>query len=131
MFEEQRPGGVTALAILVGIAGVIVLVIGFIAVIGAGATWLGASDASAIPAATIGAFYLALGLITLFVAWSLLSLRRWAWVLAVIVVVVQLAGHVASVVARDIGVPQAIVASVIPVIVLVYLTRPRVRSAFH
>ncbi len=131
MFEERRPGGVTALAILIGIAGAGALVLGFIAVIGAGATWLGESDASAIPAAAVGGFYLAVGLITLFVAWSLLSLRRWAWVLAVIVVVLQLVGHVVSVVARDIGVPQAIVASVIPVIVLVYLTRPRVRSVFR
>ena len=131
MFEDRRPGGVTALAILVGIAGAGALILGFIALIGAGATWLGESDASAISAAAVGGFYLVVGLITLFVAWSLLNLRPWAWVLAVGVVVVQLVGHVVSVVAGDIAVPQAIVASVIPVIVLVYMTRPPVRGAFH
>ena len=131
MFEDRRPGGVTALAILVGIVGVVALVIGFISLIGAGATWLGQSDASAIPAVAIASFYIAVGLVTLFVAWSLMNLRPWAWMLAVGVVVLQLVGHVVSVVAGDIGVSQAIAASVIPVIVLVYLTRPRVRGVFR
>jgi hypothetical protein len=131
MFEERRPAGVTVLAILVAIAGAGALALGIVSIIGAGATWLGKGDTSALPATVTGVFYLAVAAVTLFVAWALMNLRPWAWMLAVAVVAVQLAGHLVSALGQDLGWLQAILASIVPILVLFYLFRPNVRAAFH
>jgi hypothetical protein len=130
MSSGARPGGVTVLAVLVGLAAIPPLAYGIISLIGSAATFLSTADSPALPILAIGVVYLAVAVVYLAVAWALLSLRPWAWILAAIVAVGHIAINVVSALTGNVGWPQAIGASIIPIIVAVYLFRGDVRAAF-
>ena len=130
MFTEGRPTGVTVVAVLAGLSGVPPLVFGFIGAIGAGATWLSAADQPAIPALVTAIYFLAIAVAYFAVAYGLLDLRPWAWLVALVVTALAVAGNVVAAIAGNLGWPQAIVASIVPGLVVWYLGRAEVRRAF-
>jgi hypothetical protein len=126
----ERPRGVTILAALAALSGVVPLAYGIISLIGAGATWLSPADTSAIPALAMAIWFLAVGIAWFAVAWGFVTLAGWAWLVGVVVTGVSVATNVIAAVAGNVGWPQAIVASIVPGIVVVYLFRADIRRAF-
>jgi hypothetical protein len=128
--EGRRPTGVTVVAVLVALGGVGPLAFGIVSLIGSAATLLSTADSPALPIAVMGAIYLGIAAVYFFVAWALADLRSWAWVLAVVVSGGQVLVNVLAALGGNVGWPQAIGGSLIPLIVFVYLFRVNVRSAF-
>ncbi len=128
--EGRRPTGVTVVAVLVALGGVGPLAFGIVSLIGSAATLLSTADSPALPIAVMGAVYLGIAAVYFFVAWALADLRPWAWVLAVLVSGGQVVVNALAALGGNVGWPQAIGASLIPLIVFVYLFRANVRSAF-
>lgn len=130
MLRDGRPTGVTVVAVLAAIGGIAPLAYGIISVIGSAATWLSTADSPALPVLTLGLFYLGIAAIHFAVAWALFSLKSWAWLIAAIVSGGQIALNVVAGLGANVGWPQAILASVVPLIVFLYLFRADVRGAF-
>jgi hypothetical protein len=126
----DRPRGVTILAALAALSGVVPIAYGIISVIGAAATWLSTAETSAIPVLVMAIWFLAVGVAWFAVAWGFVTLARWAWLVGVVVTGVAVVTNVIAALAGNVGWPQAIVASVLPGIVLVYLFRSDIRAAF-
>ena len=111
---NRRPLGVTIIAVLVAI-GAIFEIIGGLALLAI--------------FAPVGIFALIVGVISLFVAWGLWTLKPWAFWLVVIVEVIHLVQAVLSV-ARGQGVGIGDI--IFPVVILLYLFLDRnVRAAFR
>lgn len=72
-----------------------------------------------------GVFMLVVGLVDIAVAWGLWTLRSWARTVAIIFAILGLIGAAAG------SILTAVIHSIISVIILVYLTRPGVTSAFE
>ncbi len=117
----QRPTGVTLLAIL-WFLGSLLLLVGGIGFLTAGALVLGPL------AMVLGALFLVLGLFGFFVGWGLWGLKPWARKLAMVLALVNIAVTIYNVVRGSWG---DIFSIVIYAIVLFYLTRPGVRTAFE
>lgn len=128
--EGRRPTGVTVVAVLVALGGVGPLAFGIVSLIGSAATLLSTADSPALPVAVMGAVYLGIAAVHFFVAWALADLRSWAWIVAVIVSGGQVVVNVLAALGSNVGWPQAVGASLIPLVVFVYLFRPHVRAAF-
>ncbi len=114
LMARRRPLGVTIIAILVAI-GAVFEIIGGLALLAV--------------FAPIGIFALIVGVISLFVAWGLWTLKPWAFWLVVIVEVIHLVQAIFSV-ARGQGVGIGDI--IFPVVILLYLFLDRnVRAAFR
>lgn len=124
----QRPTGITIIAILLAISGVVSVVVGLSA---AGVYDLGMGGAAGNEAQ--GWADVIVGVITLLVSYGLWTLAGWAWTVAVVVVGIRVLIGVWALVAQgldsSIGV-QALVQAVINVLVLLYLFSGGVRAAF-
>jgi len=121
MMTKQRPTGITILAILGAIGGVLYILAG-LTLLGLGA--LGGVMGSGLGFLTGtfgGLVYLVLGLATLYVAWGAWNLQSWAWMWLAVVVVI---GLVLAVVNRQ------WFSVVVDAIVVYYLFRPEVKAAF-
>jgi hypothetical protein len=130
--EIRRPLGVTILAILQLIAGLLglclptVLLVGgtLVAFLGTAGTVIGAIGIVA------GLLMLIGPLLHLIVAYGALNLRQWAWWLGVIATGVDVAGAALNL-WNGVGLLQAIVPVGFSLIVFVYLLTPGVRQAFR
>ncbi|HLX57168.1 MAG TPA: DUF2127 domain-containing protein [Ktedonobacteraceae bacterium] len=112
--SSRRPLGVTIIAILVAIGAVIEIIGGLLLL----ATF-----------APVGIIALIVGIITLFVAWGLWTLKPWAFWLVVIVEVIHLIQAFFSV-ARGQG--GSIVDIIFPIVIILYLFLDKnVRAAFR
>lgn len=121
MMTKQRPTGITILAILSAIGGVLTVLAG-LALLGMG-VGLGAlgSGFGFLSGTFGGVVLLALGLVTLYVAWGAWNLQSWAWMWMVVVIVISL---VVAVLNRN------WFSAVIDAIIVYYLYRPEVKTAF-
>src|SRR2546425_7329408 len=107
----SRPIGVTLLAVLTILLGVLIVGLGLLFIVAPLIlVGVGLPLAFGLAAGVIGAIVLVFGLIWIGVGVGLLHLRGWAWWLAVIVVVLSIVGSVAS--------PLT---AVIPALILIYL----------
>src|SRR5579863_4401695 len=114
LMSNRRPLGVTIIAILVAIGAVLEIIGGLLLL----AVF-----------APVGIIALIVGIISLFVAWGLWTLKPWAFWMVVIVEVIHLVQALISV-SRGQG--GSIVDIVFPVIILLYLFMDRnVRAAFR
>ncbi len=80
---QERPVGVTVIAVLLGLQGVFEVVLGILAltnILPRGYIFTGSSPAGGI----LGASFLIAGLIKLLLLWGLWRLKRWAWVATLI-----------------------------------------------
>lgn len=142
---RNRPLGVTILAILMIIYGIFVLLaslalfgvaafIGsqeFIDMLGTDVPqWL--IDAGPLLFAGLGVALLIMALIALLLAWGFLKGKRWAWILGLIFLVLNILGSVISAVAGGslAGIATLGVSILIPVIILVYLLLPNTKAWF-
>ena len=108
--QKHRPLGVTIVAILTAIGGLIFLGSGLVLLI-----------------VGIGVILLALGIAYLVMAYGLWKGRGWAWTITLILSVIGIIVAIASIVAGNVG---AIISIIIHGVVIYYLYRPNVKAFF-
>lgn len=135
--QKPRPTGVTIIAILNIIGGIIMLIAG-IAVVAVGSLLPGIFEEGMMEAGAIGmlaggaavamgAVIIALGIFSFVVAYGMLKGMSWAWTLTVVLSVISIALNAVSLASGNFG---GIVNIVISAIVLYYLYRPHVKAYF-
>jgi hypothetical protein len=137
---KSRPTGVTIIAILSIIGGIIML-IGGLFLITAGAlipslppsTFEG-SDFSDLPvsllgggAIAVGAFTIALGIVSFIVAYGLMKGLCWAWTVTIVLSIISIISNAISIASGNFG---GIVSIIISGVILYYLYRPHVKAYF-
>ena len=132
-----RPTGVTIIAILSIIGGIIMLIGGLgLVAIGSVLPMIPASesDLSGVPAALIGAGAIAIGAISIIlgilsfvVAYGLLKGLGWAWTVTLVLSIASIVLNAASLVSGNFG---GIVSIIISAIIIYYLYRPHVKAFF-
>lgn len=131
----QRPTGVTILAVLCVIGGLLALIFGSLF------TFMGPTIAAQAAAADeaaamatgpmmmgFGVFGLIMGLLYLITAYGLFGLKPWAWMVAVVVQVLAFVSHLAGLFQGQVA--GAVVGLLIAGGILFYLMRPHVKAAF-
>ena len=108
--QKHRPLGVTIIAILTVIGGLIFLGSGLVLLI-----------------VGIGVILLALGIAYLVMAYGLWQGRGWSWTITLILMVIGIIVAIASIVA---GNGASIVSIIIHAVVIYYLYRPNVKAFF-
>ena len=125
MSTKARPTGVTILAILEIISGVIAIAFGafFGTLMGSMRIGMMMGDGEALGAifAAIGGITIALGVISFVLAWGLLKGKSWAWTVTLILTIISLVFDLPS---------MNIIGIIIDVIILYYLFRPHVKAYF-
>jgi drug/metabolite transporter (DMT)-like permease len=136
--KRQRPTGVTIVAILIIIGGILFLLAGI------GTVTLGAlffQEIIAVVFAIIGAILLAVGIGYLVVSYGLLKGREWAWTITIILLFIGIGIDIVSIVYGSFVINMDIVTFLtsnsgsfvslaISVLILYYLYRPHVKSYF-
>jgi hypothetical protein len=129
----KRPIGVWIIGIL-ALVGAILMILGAITALGvSGLAMIGTLDdvADGIggQALAVGIVYLVVGVLVLFFALSFLGLRPWAWTALMIIELLQIVGVILGFIFGGFH-WNSLVSIIIPVIIVIYLTRPRIRQAF-
>ena len=75
----------------------------------------------------IGSILIVLGIASFVVAWGLLKGKGWAWTVTIIITIISLVFNALSIVSGNIG---AIVGIIIDGVIIYYLYRPNVKSYF-
>lgn len=144
----RRPVGVTILAVLDIIAGIIVLLGAIGAFVLAGylssstvkqnlqqhlPTWF--LNIAPVAMAALGMILLVIAIIIFLVARGFLKGRNWSRVLAIVLLVLSIISSVFDLIATATFIPGALIrfliAIIIPVLLIIYLTRPGVKAWFH
>jgi cbb3-type cytochrome oxidase subunit 3 len=136
---KKRPIGVTIIAILIIIGGILLLLAG-IGVTAVGSLFI--SEITGLVFVIIGAILLAVGIGYIVVSYGLLKGKRWAWTITMVLLFIGIAINVVSIIifgyftfnmdtysflASNSG---SIAGIIISVIILYYLYRPHVKSYF-
>jgi len=108
--QKHRPLGVTIVAILTAIGGLIFLGSGLVLLV-----------------VGIGVILLVLGIAYLVMAYGLWKGRGWAWTITLILSVIGIIVAIASLVAGNVS---AIISIIIHAVVIYYLYRPNVKAFF-
>jgi uncharacterized membrane protein (DUF2068 family) len=123
MQKQSRPFGVTIIAILIIIAGVISLLIGI------GSVAIG--PLIGLVFVVTGAISLALGVAYLVMAYGLWKGKGWAWTISTIVLFIGIVIDIISLPRRSEGdIVSSIVSIAINAVILYYLFRPHVKAYF-
>jgi hypothetical protein len=123
MQKKSRPFGVTIIAILIIIAGVISLLIGI------GSVAIG--PLIGLVFVVTGAISLALGVAYLVMAYGLWKGKGWAWTISTIVLFIGIVIDIISLPRRSAGdIVSSIVSIAINAVILYYLFRPHVKAYF-
>ena len=134
--KTQRPLGVTILAVLNILGGILALFLGitYISLSATLAQTGGVIAGGSGIFALFGAFIIVLGLIFLIIAilaiavgWGFLKGKRWAWTLSLILYAITIILGVTSLVAGDV---TSIVVIIIGGLLVYYLFRPKVKAWF-
>ena len=136
---KKRPTGVTVIAVLVIIGGILLLLAG---IGGVAVGSLSISQIIGLGFVIIGAIILAVGIGYLVVSYGLLKGKRWSWTITVVLLFIGIAIDVASIIifgyfAINMDTSSflttnsgSIAGIIISVIILYYLYRPHVKSYF-
>lgn len=137
--SKSRPTGVTIIAILNIISGIIMVVGGFgLAAISSILPTMTTIDPNAggqmavagllgAGGVAIGGILIILGIISFIVAWGLLKGKSWAWSVTIILSIISIVIGIVSLVAGSFG---SIVNIIIAGIIIYYLYRPHVKAFF-
>jgi drug/metabolite transporter (DMT)-like permease len=136
---KKRPTGVTIIAILIIIGGILLLLAG-IGGVAVGSLFI-SSQIIGLGFVIIGAIILAVGIGYLVVSYGLLKGKRWAWTITVVLLFIAIAINVASIIFGSFAInmdtstfltvnSDNIASIIISVIILYYLYRPHVKSYF-
>lgn len=123
---NQRPTGVTILAILAFIGGVLSILAG-LALVGLGGVFAAAGGGLAI---LFGIYALVWGALALWIGWGFWQLRPSAWRWGVILMVVGVVIAILQIVLGYSDLVGGIISIAIDLAVIYYLTTPAVRAAF-
>jgi lysylphosphatidylglycerol synthetase-like protein (DUF2156 family) len=128
MMKPQRPTGVSVLAILYLLFGVIALLVGALAA-SRGSSILSSAGYGSLSGliAIVGGVAVVVGLFGILVGWGMWSGKGWAWWVALILSALGLIGGLGSL---AFGTPSGIVSLVIDGLVIWYLFRPHVKAYF-
>lgn len=140
--EVRRPRGVTIMAVLLGIEGLVEVLLGILAIVALVALGNHVSTsghhvtgaALDVVGGVIGSIPLIIGLITLIFTWALWTLRSWAYWAVVIFEGITVLYHIIEIVrpSPDHPLSSVIWGMIIPVIILLYfLIDSNVRRAFR
>ena len=136
---KKRPTGVTIIAILIIIGGILLLLAG---IAGVAVGSLSISQVIGLGFVIIGAILLAVGIGYLVVSYGLLKGKRWSWTITVVLLFIGIAINVVSIIifgyfTFDTDTSSflttnsgSIAGIIISVIILYYLYRPHVKSYF-
>ena len=136
---KPRPTGVTIIAILNIISGIIMLIGGVgLAAVGSILPTLTTVDPNAggqmavagllgVGGAAVGGILIILGIISFIVAWGLLKGKSWAWTVTVVLSVISIVIGIISIVGGNFG---SIINIIIAGIIIYYLYRPHVKAYF-
>jgi hypothetical protein len=125
MQEKTRPFGVTIIAILIVISGVLILLVGI------GLVAIG--PIIGLVFVVSGAISLAVGIAYLVMAYGLLKGKGWAWTVSTIVLIIGIILEVISIprtIALGSSLSGEIISIAISAFILYYLYRPHVKSYF-
>jgi hypothetical protein len=132
----RRPTGVTIIAIL-NIIGGIIMVVGGLVLVAAGSilpTLSMDNQLSGLPQQLIGPGAIAIGIVTIIlgilsfvVAYGLLKGLGWAWTLTIVLSIVSIVLNAISIASGNFG---GIISIVISAVILYYLYRPHVKAYF-
>jgi hypothetical protein len=137
---KKRPTGITVIAILIIIGGILLLLAGIGGVV-VGSLFI-SSQIIGLGFVIIGAIILAVGIGYLVVSYGLLKGKRWSWTITVVLLFIGIAIDVASIIifgyfAINMDTSSflttnsgSIAGIIISVIILYYLYRPHVKSYF-
>jgi hypothetical protein len=137
---KKRPTGVTVIAILIIIGGILLLLAG-IGGVAVGSLFI-SSQIIGLGFVIIGAIVLAVGIGYLVVSYGLLKGKRWSWTITVVLLFIGIAINVVSIIifgyfTFDTDTSSflttnsgSIAGIIISVIILYYLYRPHVKSYF-
>lgn len=129
---RRRPIGVSIIAVLVAITGILTLISAFSWFFGAGVFGFRLSGSIRVDAIWYGLFGLVIGLIQLYFAWGLWTLQRWAYLAVVIIEILNLVLTIVSWTHGYFNWTSFLVNMIIPVVILVYfLADGDVREAFR
>jgi drug/metabolite transporter (DMT)-like permease len=136
---KKRPTGITIIAVLVIIGGILFLLAG-IGAVAVGSLFI--SQITGLGFVIIGAIILAVGIGYLVVSYGLLKGKSWAWTITVILLFIGIAIDVASIIFGNFAFNMdmstfltsnsgSIASIIISVIILYYLYRPHIKSYFR
>src|SRR5919205_3756288 len=108
--SKHRPLGVTIIAVLNVIAGIIAIAVGIPALI-----------------VIVGIVFIAVGIASLVMAYGLWKGRSWAWTITLILSAIGIIFAIASIAAGNIG---AVFHIIINAVIIYYLYRPNVKAFF-
>jgi hypothetical protein len=127
---QQRPTGVTILAILAVIGGFLGLC-GSLTLFGVGGLGVMAGEVSSGAMAGIfGAIGLVSALLYLAFGFGAWTLKPWAWMLGIIGAGVSIASNLLSLISGNASIVGAVISLIIPGVILWYLFRPDIKAAF-
>ena len=127
MQPGQRPTGVTILAVLEFIVGIIALLGGLGALVGSAALGFAGRGMLSGVFGIFGGVALIFGILALVVGWGMWTGREWAWIVGIVLAVL---GLVSGVVQLAFFNASAILQILIDLLILYYLTRPHVKAFF-
>ena len=128
---RKRPGGVTLVAVLVCIQGIFRVFIAFLFLVGALLGGWALTTSSVMVSVIPGVLAVIVGLVTLYFAWGLWTLKRWAYWATVILMALDLLGSVFEFTQPITDVWTVWGGMIIPAVVLIYfLAYSGVRKAF-
>ena len=117
---RKRPLGVTIVAILMIINGIILIAGGI------GGVSVGAAMGIPLIGAASGVL-VALGIAALIVAWGLIKGKGWAWIVTVILSIISIIMSIIAIAGGNFG---AVINLVISGVILYYMYRPEVKAYF-
>lgn len=138
--QRSRPLGVTILAILEVLVGILMLISSlgmfalsaliddpdFMSQLGTEVPqWF--LDAGPTFFLILGIVLLVFAILTFVLAWGFLKGKKWAWWLGVILAVLQIISGVVSIISSGVS---GIISTLIPVLILIYLLQPSVKNWF-
>ena len=125
----NRPLGVTIIAILSFINGLLGLCVPGLVIIGGGIAALFSGGLGLI--AVCGGLLLAAGpILWMIVAFGAWNLRPWAWWLGIVATGITVIGVVVNI-ASGVGILQAMASAPLSIIIFIYLLLPDIRRAFN
>jgi hypothetical protein len=128
---QQRPTGITILAVLSAIGGVFGLLGGVLVVMGGGILGTASGGASVgTVVVLLGVVTLVLGIVGLALAYGFWTLKPWAWPLGVALELINIGVAIAQVITGASSIPSVAISVVVAGVILYYLNQPGVKRAF-
>jgi hypothetical protein len=129
--SPTRPTGVTILAILAVIGGVLPILVGLTLLGFGGVVYLGDTSVEGSAASVVAWLIVLIGVASLIIAWGFWTLKSWAWLIGVILYAIEIVNViVAYFTVTDSNIVSTIILLIVPGLILYYLLRPGVRAAF-